>query len=261
MQALEARFRAADGAEIFYRVWPAAPPVRAVVVLVHGMGEHSGRYQHVGSFLAERGLAVYALDQRGHGLTSGEKGTAARFGDFLDDLDEFHALAAGQNPGLPVVLLGHSMGGLIATAYLLERPRAPEYLVLSGPAIVPIFELGDRRIDPTRLSRDPQAWRSYLEDPLVLRERVQDSLYVVLAQGLALLVGRAAEIKVPALLIHGEADALCSAEGAREYVEGFSCDDVTVLLYPEGRHEMLNEINRGEVLEDLWAWLRARLRV
>jgi len=260
MECFEARLGAPDGTEIFYRVWPALGQARGVMVLVHGMGEHSGRYRHVAGFLAERGVVVYALDQRGHGLTSGEKGTVGRFDDFLDDLALFHALAAREQPGLPLVLFGHSMGGLIVTAYLLERPLVPDHLVLSGPAIVPIFDTGDRSIDPTRLSRDPQAWRAYLEDPLVLRERVQEGLYVALAHGLGMLVGRAAEIRVPVLLIHGEADVLCSAQGARDYVEAFSCDDVTVLVYPQGRHEMLNEINREEVLADLWTWMQPRLR-
>ncbi len=259
MQPLEKWFVAADGADVFYRMWPAVGQVRGVAVLVHGMGEHSGRYQHVAGFLAQRGMVVYALDQRGHGLTPGEKGTVERFSDFLDDLAEFHALAIREQPGLPLVLFGHSMGGLIVTAYLLERPLVPDYLILSGPAIVPIFDPADRSIDPSRLSRDPEVWRSYLEDPLVLRDRVQQGLYVALARGLGLLVGRAAEIDVPVLLIHGENDVLCSAEGARAYVEAFSSDDITVLVYPEGRHEMLNETNRDEVMNDLWDWLRPRV--
>lgn len=259
MQSLDAVLYAADGAEIFYRTWPAVPGPRAVIVLVHGMGEHSGRYRHVAEFLSQRGMAVYALDQRGHGLTSGEKGTVGRFEDLLDDLETFMRLAVTEHPGLPLVLFGHSMGGLIVTAYMLERSLLPDYLVLSGPAIVPIFDPADRTIDPTRLSRDPAAWRSYLEDPLVLRERVQDGLFVALAQGLGLLVGRAGQIEVPVLLIHGEADALCSAEGARAYVQSTSSSDATVLVYPGGRHEMLNEINRDDVLEDLWSWLRSRL--
>jgi len=259
MQVLEAVLQAADGTEIFYRTWPALQQARGIVVLVHGMGEHSGRYSQVAQFLAQRGLVTYALDQRGHGLTSGEKGTVGRFDDFLDDLAAFVTLAVGQHPGLPLVMLGHSMGGLIATAYVLERPLAPDYLVLSGPAIVPIFDPAERSIDPTRLTRDPEAWRSYLEDPLVLRERVQDGLYTALAHGLGLLVERAAGIRMPVLLIHGEADVLCSAEGARLYLQGASSPDVTLLVYPEGRHEMLNEINRDDVLEDLWSWLQSRL--
>ncbi|MBI5503477.1 MAG: alpha/beta hydrolase [Deltaproteobacteria bacterium] len=258
MKPIEATFRGAGGTRVFYRVWRAARPAGAIL-LVHGMGEHSGRYQHVAEFLVQRGLVVYALDQRGHGLTAGEKGTVGSFGEFLDDLAAFHALAIHEQPGLPLVLFGHSMGGLIAIAYLLERPLPPDGLILSGPAIVPIFDPGDRTIDPSRLSRDPRAWRAYLEDPLVLRERVQEGLYVALAHGLGLLVGRAAEITVPVLLIHGEADVLCSAQGARAYVEASASQDVTVLVYAEGRHEMLNEINRDEVLEDLWAWLQPRL--
>ena len=151
------------------------------------------------------------------------------------------------------------MGGLIVTGYLLERSKRPDLLVLSGPAIVPILDAGDDTIDPTRLSRDPKAWESYLEDPLVLRERVQEGLFARLGDGLAKIVGRADEIDVPLLLIHGEEDRLCSAEGAHGYLEQSSSKDRTYHLYPEGRHEMFNEINRAEVLERLWEWLDERL--
>ncbi len=246
-------------ASLFYRIWKGAGASRGVVLLVHGLGEHSGRYRHVGGFLADHSLTVVAYDQRGHGLSSGETGLVERFSDFLDDLEWVVARVREWFPSLPLVLLGHSMGGLIVTAYVLEKPERPDFLVLSGPAIVPILDPSDRTIDPTRLSRDPAVWKAYLEDPLVLRERVRDELFERLADGLALLPGRAGEIDVPCLLIHGGDDALCSAEGARAYVEAMAGSDRTVLIYPGGRHEMFNEINREEVLEDLWEWIAQRL--
>ncbi len=244
---------------LFYRFWPPAGAARGGFLLVHGLGEHSGRYRHVGEFLAARGLSVLAYDHRGHGRSQGRRGWVERFADFLDDLECVHEQFASHLGELPLVLFGHSMGGLIVTAYLLERKRRPQLLVLSGPAIVPLLDPSDRTIDPTRLSKDPAVWREYLEDPLVLRERVTDELFERLAEGLALLPGRAGEIDVPCLLIHGAADPLCSAEGARAYVEGFGTGDITVRLYPDGRHEMLNETNKDEVLADLWNWLDQRL--
>src|SRR5690606_36795726 len=134
-----------------------------------------------------------------------------------------------------------SMGGLIVTPYLLERPLRPDLVVLSGPALLPVLDPGDETIDPTRLSRDPAAWEAYLEDPLILRERVQFGLFVAIAHGLQMIVGRAAAIDHPILLLHGSADRLCSAEGAREFVEASSSPDITIKIYEGGRHEMLNE--------------------
>jgi alpha-beta hydrolase superfamily lysophospholipase len=257
--AITRALQSATGESLFCRVWSPAGPPRAALVLVHGMSEHSGRYEHVGRFLADRGIVVYAHDHLGHGRSGGRRGWVARFDDLLDDVDRVHATASGEWPALPLFLLGHSMGGLVAAAYVLERPRKPDYLVLSGPAIVPLLAPGERTIDPTRLSKDPDVQRAYMEDPLVLRERVHDELFVRLADGLAYLPGRAREIRMPTLLLHGGDDPLCSAEGARMWLESSPDLDLTVHVYPSGRHEMMNETNKDEVLADLWAWCSSRL--
>lgn len=255
----EEKFRNRAGSTSFARVWAARGTPRAALLLVHGLGEHSGRYDHVGCYLAERGIGVFAYDHQGHGRSEGRRGWVEDFGHLLDDLATFHRFVLERAGGLPLVLLGHSMGGLIVTAYLLERPLKPDFLILSGPAIVPLLDPNDRTIDPTRLSKDPAVWQAYLEDPLILRERVDPELFVRLGEGLSLLPGRAGEISVPLLLLHGEDDRLCSADGAKMYVEGTSSPDLTVKTYPGGRHEMFNETNRDEVLADLVRWLDARI--
>lgn len=259
VSTFEGHYRGRDGVEIFRREWRPTGTPRATLVLVHGMSEHSGRYDPLGRFLAQNGVAVHALDHRGHGRSGGEVGTVEEFGYFLDDLETFVRLVRGENTAGPLVMLGHSMGGLIVAAYLLERSAQPDLVVLSGPAIVPILEPGGRQIDPTRLTRDPAEQKAYMEDPLILRERVKEDLFYRLAEGVGLLVGRAGEVKQPLLLIHGVDDRLCSAEGARMWVEGVSSKDITVQLYPEGRHEMFNETNREDVIAALWGWLDARL--
>jgi acylglycerol lipase len=259
VRTFEGTFTGARGVAIFRRGWLPANAPRAVFALVHGMSEHSGRYDPFGRYLATRGVAVHAYDHRGHGRSGGETGTVEDFGDFLDDLSTFLSTLRAEHPAGPLVLFGHSMGGLIATAYVLERKPQPDLFILSGPAIVPLLAPGERRIDATRLTRDPREQQAYLDDPLILRERVQDSLMVRLAAGIGLLVGRSGEISHPLLLIHGTDDRLCSAEGAEQYVRASSSADVTVRLYPEGRHEMLNEINRDDVMRDIWQWLDARI--
>jgi alpha-beta hydrolase superfamily lysophospholipase len=250
--------RSTTGEELFLRVW-SPPEPRAVVVLVHGMSEHSGRYEHVCRFLCERSVAVYVHDHIGHGRSGGPRGWIARFKDLLDDVETVHELAAKEHEGLPLFMLGHSMGGLVAAAYVLECPRKPDFLILSGPAIVPLIQPGERRIDPTRLSKDPEVQRAYMEDPLVLRERVTEEFFHRLADGVGLLPGRAGEVTMPTLLLHGGDDPLCSAEGAQFWLSTSENPDVTVHIYPGGRHEMLNETNKEEVLADLWAWMRPRL--
>jgi acylglycerol lipase len=232
---------------------------RATLVLAHGMSEYSARYDRLGNFLASRGVTVHALDHRGHGRSGGEVGSVECFDYFLDDLSAFLAMSRAESPDGPLVLLGHSMGGLIATACVLEREPKPDLFILSGPAIVPIMAPGERTIDATRLTRDPEEQRKYLEDPLILRERVKESLFPHLFDGISRLVGRSSELSMPILLIHGTDDRLCSAEGAETWVRASSSKDVTVLLYPEGRHEMFNEINRDDVEKDLWTWLDARI--
>lgn len=259
VRTTEGTFAGVGGVPIFRQAWLPEGPRRAVLVLAHGMSEYGGRYDPLGRFLASRGVAVHTLDHRGHGKSGGETGTVEAFSHYLDDLSAFLTLVRAEEPEGSLVLLGHSMGGLISTACVLEREPRPDLFVLSGPAIVPILEPGGRVIDATRLSRDPEQQRAYLDDPLILRDRVKEELFVHLAQGIGLLVGRAHEISMPVLLIHGAEDRLCSAEGAEMYVRASGSPDVTVNLYEGGRHEMFNETNRDEVFADLWAWLDARI--
>ncbi len=259
MRAIEERLQRPDGIHLLVRENRPEEPVRAVVLLVHGLSEHSGRYLPLFEALAARGIASVSYDHRGHGLSDGARGTVGSFEDFLGDLEAVLRRTRTAFPGIPCFVLAHSMGGLIFAAYLLERSEKPDFAIFSGPAIVPIMDPGDRSIDPGRLTRDPVLQQAYLDDPLILRDRVQDSLYVRLIDGLALLPGRAGEIELPILLIHGDDDPLCSAEGAEMWLRQSSSSDITVCRYPGGRHEMLNEINRAEVFADLFAWIDARL--
>jgi alpha-beta hydrolase superfamily lysophospholipase len=253
------KFTGSGGEELLARTWEPEGAPRAVLLLVHGLGEHAARYEHVGGFLAARGVRVHAYDQRGHGRSGGRTGWVSAFDDFLDDLALFHARVRAAAGSLPLVLLGHSMGGLIVTAYVLDRRPRPDYLVLSSPAIVPIVDEAGRTIDATTLSRDPAEQEAYLTDPLVLRERVTEDLLLRIFDGVVSIDGRAAELALPTLLIHGSSDALCSPEGARRYLEASSSPDLTVKIYENGRHEMFNEICKAEVLADLAAWLDARI--
>ena len=229
------------------------------MLLVHGLSEHSGRYRHVAEFLTRRGVKIFTFDHQGHGRTQGRRGWVANFTDFLDDIETMDRRVRDDGEDLPYLLFGHSMGGLLVTTYLLERQLRPDLLVLSSPLIEPVLGAGSGEIDPSRLSRDPEVWEAYWADPLILRDRVTNDLYFRLAEGLGLLADRAASIDLPVLLIHGTDDKLCGTQAAIDYVDAMSHSDKTRNIYEGGRHEMFNDTNRAEVMDDLWTWLEPRL--
>ncbi|MEB2344101.1 MAG: lysophospholipase [Deltaproteobacteria bacterium] len=271
----QAKFEAPDGTRLLRRAWLPREARRAVV-LVHGLAEHSGRYDHVGAWLSTRDCAVHAYDHRGHGQSEGRRGHASSFAQLLDDLEAFLQLVRREHPDLPLVPIGHSMGGLVTTALLAERKPDVACAVVSGPALeVPEhvsagrlrMARGLRRIvprlrmaaglAPEDLSRDPEVVRAYVEDPLVFR-RITVSLASELLEAVARTAGGAFQVQVPMLLLHGEADRLCPARGSRAFHGQLRGPGHRLKIYPQLRHEIFNEPEHEQVLEDLLAWLRER---
>ena len=271
----ESHFHGARGHSLLQRAWLPREPEQ-VLLLVHGYGEHSGRYEHVGAWLAARGCAVHAFDQQGHGRSSGRRCHVRRFGDFLDDLAIVQARAAAQHPGLPLFPVGHSMGGLIVASYARERSPDVAGVVLSGPALalgddVPKGRLLAARLlrwlapwlavpaglDAEGLSRDPAVVRAYIDDPLVY-DRMTLSLAAELFAAIERTAGGAGDVGVPVLLLHGGADPLCPERGSRAFHAGLRPDGCDLRVYPELRHEIFNEPERESVFEDLLGWVRAR---
>lgn len=268
-------FSAPDGTRLFRRAWlPRA--ARRAVVLVHGLAEHSGRYDRVGAWLSTRDCAVHAYDQRGHGQSEGPRGHVGRFTDLLDDLETFLQTVRREQPDLPLVLFGHSMGGLVASALLVERKPDLACAVLSGPALeVPEHVSGSRRaiarllrrlaprlrmaagLDPEHLSRDPEVVRAYVDDPLVF-QRVTVSLASELLDAIPRTAAGAREVRVPLLLLHGESDRLCPVRGSRAFHAQLRGVGHRLRTYPQLRHELLNEPEHEQVLEDLLDWLVER---
>jgi len=262
---------------LFRRAWlPDGPDL--LVVIVHGFGEHSGRYEGVGRWLARRGVAVHAFDLRGHGRSPGRRGHADRFERLLDDLEDFLAFTGELHPALPRVVLGQGGGALVAVTFAADRLPSIDGLVLSAPALVPGATLPWtrlrgvrllRRIWPTwtveaprdvaALSRDPETVRAYGADARVHRRTsVAFAAGALEAQEAAL--ARAPRIEAPVLLMQGEADALCPVEASRAFYARLPHDRVpgsALRTYPGLRHEVLNEPEREQVLGDLLAWLDA----
>ena len=259
MSDREGRF--ADG-RLFYRVWDAPSP-RAAVVLAHGYAEHCGRYEHVGDALSGAGLSTWALDHLGHGRSEGERADMGPIEVSLGNLDRFIDLVTAEVPGVPVFLLGHSAGGLLAVAYAEEHQDRLAGMVVSAPAVMlnPMLEalLGMEEIPPLPLaplvSRDPGVVAGYENDPLVWqgppsRARAAETLELI-----PKVRERFGEIRIPILILHGGDDGLVPPQASEELAAGVSSTDVTLRVWPGLYHEIFNEPEKDEVIGEMVVWI------
>ncbi len=241
------------------------------MLIVHGIGEHSGRYEHVGSFFAEQGIDVLAHDQRGFGQSGGRRAFVKSFDQYLDDVEAL--LELRRAAGLPVVLLGHSLGGLVVTAYLVSDRPQPDLAVISAPALeadVPAWQklfapvLGrllpkqhiPSKIEAELLSRDVEVQQAYVDDPLVIAGATAglgNEIFNTMKSTAAVLD----RIRVPAYVLHGAEDRLVplSASEALGQLPG-----VTRKVWNGLRHECLNEPEQAEVLAAIGAWIDDQLK-
>jgi alpha-beta hydrolase superfamily lysophospholipase len=272
----EASFQAGEGRQLFRRAWLPEASERLLVV-VHGFAEHSGRYDGFGRWFAERGCAVHAYDQQGHGRSPGPRNHIHRFGDLLVDLDCFLEQVRAEHPTLRCTLVGHSMGGLVATAFALERSPEIFALVTSGAAlalgpsvsrskmlfaralrsIAPKWSL-EAGLPPDALSRDAEVVRRYVDDPLV-ETRMTASLAVELMAAVDRTQRADAQLEHPMLLLHGGDDSLCAPAGSEAFhrkLSGRAASQSAVRIYPGLRHEIFNEPERQQVFGDLLGWVQ-----
>ena len=247
-----------------FRDWPAPGEPKAVVALVHGLAEHSGRYGHVAAALNAAGYTVVAVDVRGHGSSAGWPGEVSGLDDWVADekaLLERAREAAG--PDLPVFLLGHSLGALIAAAYVTRvGDQGLRGLVLSSIAVLVgealLESMGDpdgQGIPSSALSRDKAVQRAYDEDPLVFADRVPAESTAAALEAAIEIYGGADRITLPVLMFHGSSDGIADPEGAKDLFERIPSTDKRWRLYEGLRHETMNEPEQDEVLADLVAWL------
>ena len=247
--------------------WRAEEP-RFVALVAHGYGEHAGRYEHVAQRLVAEGAAVYAPDHLGHGRSEGERVHVEDGEDFSSDLHRVAERARAEHPGLPVVLIGHSMGGLIATRYAQRHPGELDALVLSGPAVggAPELEMlltldpiPDIPIDPAILSRDASVGQAYADDPLVWHGPFKRATLQALVTAVRAVADGPGLGDVPTLWIHGEEDQLVPLAATRPAVEKVKGPNFEEKVYPAARHEVFNETNRDEVLDDVVAFIHRSL--
>jgi alpha-beta hydrolase superfamily lysophospholipase len=269
--AFTSRRQAGDGTSLLTREWTAAGNARSAIVLVHGLAEHSGRYEHVGRGLAARGHRVRATDLRGFGESGGRRAWVDGWEDYLDDLSD--DITAARQLGLPVVLLGHSLGGLIATSYAISDRPGPDLLVLSSPAIdadLPAYKkfmariLGvviptasiDNGLKGGQLSRDPLVGEAYFADPLVhTRTTLRLGREALLAGENAR--SRLSELDIPTLVIHGARDPIVPPAISRPLD---ALDLVHRVELAEHRHECFNEEGGNQAIDTVASWIEERLR-
>ncbi|WP_155059525.1 alpha/beta hydrolase [Streptomyces blattellae] len=244
------------------REW-TGPGTRYLALVAHGYGEHIGRYEGVADVLTRHGAAVFGPDHTGHGDSAGERVLIEDFEDVVTDLHRVADLARGRYPDLPVVLIGHSMGGLVAARYAQRYGAELAALVLSGPVIgdwklpgrlLALDEIPDTPISPAALSRDAGVGEAYAADPLVWHGPMKRPTVEAFARTLE-TVAKSGAVGLPLLWLHGADDRLVPLAGSRVGVEELSGGARTERIYAGARHEVFHETNSAEVFADLLRFL------
>jgi alpha-beta hydrolase superfamily lysophospholipase len=273
----EHSFDGVDDVRIVYDVWTPDTAPRGVVILAHGLGEHARRYDHVASRFGREGLITYALDHRGHGRSGGKRVLVKDISEYTGDFDTLVGIAAKEHPGLTRIVLGHSMGGGIVFAYGVEHPDDYDLMVLSGPAVAAQLAVSPllgwvaktmgsiapglplQALDASAVSRDQAVVDAYNSDPLVYHGKIPGGVARALLVVGETMPQRAPSLTAPLLVVHGSDDRLIPAEGSRLLVESVGSSDVELKIYPGLYHEVFNEPEQEQVLDDVVSWLNARL--
>jgi lysophospholipase len=272
---VEGRLPGALGVEIYWQAWLPPDGPRAVVVISHGVGEHSGRYSHVAARLNAAGFAAYVLDHRGHGRSSGQRCLIDRMDHAVADVDSFVSLAGSRHPGLALHLLGHSMGGAIAIAYALRHQERLRGLLLSSAAAslgsaptstrIEAMVLGAvahgsgiMELDPSLISRDPAVVRAWREDPLVYQGKLPARTVAEIAATIEGFAAGLPALRLPVLVMAGTADRIVPPSGSVMVHDRAGSPDRTLRLYEGLYHDLFNEPERRVALGDVAAWLDAR---
>lgn len=268
-------FRGARDFSLFGRSWRPTTGASAILVIVHGLRDHSARYDDFATGLAQRGFAVYALDHRGHGRSDGRGQMVDAFDDYVTDLDTLVAEARRREPGRPVFVLGHSMGGAIATLWVEMRQPQIAGLVLSAPALrhhvgdvdhafldltsVLFPYVGVLSLDESQFSRDPEVLAEMQRDPLVHHESGPARTAAELLAAIGRARGWMDGIHAPILVVHGDADLVTMPEGSEDLIaRATGTADRTIWRCAEMRHDLLHEPERGALGDAIYGWMVSR---
>lgn len=278
MKHLETSYKTHDGIELYLQAWMPNSP-KAALLLVHGLGEHSGRYSHLAGKLVEAGISVFTFDGRGHGKSA--KGSPDAFfesaEDYLQDIDTLLGKVKAYSPGLPVFSYGHSMGSGLVAAHALKYKPEVKGLILSSPAIMeaegtPKFlkaisalvsrflpRLKALQLDADKISRIPGEVEKYLNDPLVYTDPIPARTGYELLQTMKYIQENAGKFTLPFLLVHGSDDELTNPRGSELLYEKATSSDKTLKIFHGGYHELINDLDREEVTDLIVDWIKARI--
>lgn len=277
MKHQEGVFKGVRDNSIFYQYWLPDGEPKAILLVVHGLAEHCGRYMNLVNYFVPAGFAVFGLDHIGHGKSAGERVYVESFEDYTQTLKEYLAMIHEWQPAKQVFLIGHSMGGLIAAAYLLENQDEFSGVVLSGPSIkVPaniskatimianllsilIPKAGLVKLEADGISSDPEVVEAYINDNLVYSGKTTARLGAELIKTMKNVTAEAAKISLPLMVVQGSADILVDPSGAQLIYDLVSSEDKTIKIYEGFFHEVFNEPKHELVLNDIGTWLEKHL--
>lgn len=274
MNATEERLNGGGG-NLSFRAWAPAKAARGVVVIVPGFNSHSGHYAWTAEQLVDRGYSVYALDLRGRGKSDGERFYVQQFGDYVSDVDSLVRLVKLRQPAMPVFLLGHSAGGVVACLYAIEHQPGLAGLICESFAFevpAPDFALAVLkglshvaphahvlRLKNEDFSRDPAVVAEMDADPLIANEVQPANTVAEMVRADERLKQAFPRIRLPLLILHGTADRAAKPAGSRLFHELAGSADKTIKLYQGHVHDLLRDLGKEQVMEDIAAWLAARL--
>lgn len=262
---------------LYYQVWQPEREARAVLQVVHGLGEHSGRYLNLVNYFVPRGYAICAFDLPGHGRSEGMREYVESFSEYTDSVGQYYQMVKGWFAAQPIFLLGHSLGGLITSRYLVDHPDQFEGAIFSAPGVkIPTLatpttlrlasilsfftpRLGLQGLDPTGLSRDALVVQAYREDPLVFHGKTSARLANEGLKTIQQLEGMLHKITLPLIALQGTADVVANAQSARYLYDRVCSEDKTIKIYEGLYHELFNEPEKDKVFKDIEDWLEVHL--
>jgi acylglycerol lipase len=267
------KFTGCNNTSLFYQSYTPEASIKAVLIVVHGLADHSGRFANVAKRFVPLGYAVYAFDMRGHGQSEGKRGTIDSVSCCIEDIHAFRQIVSGKHPGKKIFLLGHSIGGTVSVAYTVKHQNDISGLILSAPvmtpgrsfspAVVAIAKflakiapgMGIQKISAQAISRDTGIVQAYINDPLVFHGPLTASQGIRMMKEMEALRRQIPTIALPLLVLYGTADKISDPESSTIIAANAGSTDKTIRAYDGLYHEIFNEPESPRVFQDIQDWL------